>query len=159
MAGVLNSLGRFAAAAATPILLNLVLIGAMVGLSPLLPSPAHALAWGVFGAGILQLLWMLVFCWRAGTPLRLHRPRVTPRVSRLIRRIIPVAIGAGIQGGVLQGDVKESGHRYGDRLIAAFRFDFFFVFCRSGDPTPARYYRRGCGDGSVAVTGASTACR
>ncbi len=96
MAGVLNSLGRFAAAAATPILLNLVLIGAMVGLSPLLPSPAHALAWGVFGAGILQLLWMLVFCWRAGTPLRLHRPRVTPRVSRLIRRIIPVAIGAGI---------------------------------------------------------------
>ena len=96
MAGVLNSLGRFAAAAATPILLNLTLIGAVVGLSPLMPSPAHALAWGVFGAGILQFLWMAVFCWRAGMPLKVQWPRVTPGVSRLIRRIIPVAIGAGI---------------------------------------------------------------
>lgn len=38
MAGVLNSLGRFAAAAATPILLNLCLIGAILGLANL-PKP------------------------------------------------------------------------------------------------------------------------
>jgi putative peptidoglycan lipid II flippase len=96
MAGVLNSLGRFAAAAATPILLNLCLIGAITALAPVMPSPAHALAWGVFSAGVIQLLWMAVFCWRAGMPLRVQRPRLTPGVRRLIRRILPVAVGAGI---------------------------------------------------------------
>ncbi|MEQ8193288.1 MAG: murein biosynthesis integral membrane protein MurJ [Rhodospirillales bacterium] len=96
MAGVLNSLGRFAAAAATPILLNVCLIGAIVGLSGALGSPAHALAWGVFGAGIVQLLWMLAFCLRAEMPLRIGLPRLTPGVRRLIRRIVPVAIGAGV---------------------------------------------------------------
>ena len=96
MAGVLNALGRFAAAAATPILLNLSLIGAITVLAPFLPSPAHALAWGVFGAGVLQFLWLAVFCWRAGMPLKVQRPRLTPGVRRLVRRIIPVAIGAGI---------------------------------------------------------------
>ena len=96
MAGALNGLGRFAAAAATPILLNIVLIGAITLLSPLLPSPAHALAWGVFGAGVLQFIWMAVFCWRGGMPVRVQWPRLTPGVRRLARRIIPVAIGAGI---------------------------------------------------------------
>ncbi|MEX2451723.1 MAG: murein biosynthesis integral membrane protein MurJ [Rhodospirillales bacterium] len=96
MAGVLNSLGRFAAAAATPILLNLCLIGAIVGLSGVLGSPAHALAWGVFGAGVAQLLWMLFFCLRADMPLRVRLPRMTPMVRRLIRRIVPVALGAGV---------------------------------------------------------------
>ena len=46
MAGVLNSFGRFAAAAATPVLLNLCLIFAVVGLAPLTATPGHALAWG-----------------------------------------------------------------------------------------------------------------
>ena len=43
-AGVLNSMEKFWQAAATPILLNICLIGAVLGLSPLLPSPGHALA-------------------------------------------------------------------------------------------------------------------
>ncbi len=46
MGGVLNSLNRFAAAAATPILLNICLIGAILLLAPLVETPAHALAWG-----------------------------------------------------------------------------------------------------------------
>ncbi|MGF1639980.1 MAG: murein biosynthesis integral membrane protein MurJ [Rhodospirillales bacterium] len=96
MAGVLNSLGRFAAAAAAPILLNLCLILALVGLSPLTASPGHALAWGVAAAGVIQFAWLLVACGRAGVWLRLPRPRLTPRVRQLMRRALPVAIGAGI---------------------------------------------------------------
>ena len=52
MGAMLNSLDRFTAAAAAPILLNLCLIGALLGLTPLLPSAGHALAWGTFAAGI-----------------------------------------------------------------------------------------------------------
>ena len=96
MAGLLNSLGRFAAAAATPILLNLGLIGAVLALAPLTPTPAHALAWGVAGSGMAQLLWLLWRCDRAGVRLRLPRPRLTTHVRLLVRRILPLAIGVGV---------------------------------------------------------------
>jgi putative peptidoglycan lipid II flippase len=96
MAGILNSHGRFAAAAATPILLNLCMIGAILGLARWMETPAHALAWGVAGAGAAQFIWLFVHCLRAGMRLRLGRPRLTPKIKMLIRRILPVAVGAGI---------------------------------------------------------------
>ena len=96
MAGVLNSLSRFAAAAATPILLNICLIGAVTLLARHTPTPSHALAWGVSIAGMVQFFWLLIHCGRAGIWLRLIRPRLTPDVRKMTRRIVPVAIGAGV---------------------------------------------------------------
>ena len=96
MAGVLNSLGRFAAAAATPILLNICLIGAVLGISPFVETPAHALAWGVFGAGVVQFVWLMAHCRRAGMALRVPFPRLTDDVRLLLVRALPVALGAGI---------------------------------------------------------------
>ena len=96
MAGVLNSLGRFAAAAATPILLNICMIGSVLGLSQITETPGHALAWGVFAAGLVQFVWLYVHCGRAGVWLRLPRPRLTENVRLLIKRALPVAVGAGI---------------------------------------------------------------
>lgn len=96
LGGVLNSLHRFAAAAFTPALLNLCLIAAVLGLTPLLPTAGHALAWGVAGAGVVQFLWLFVAAGRAGVWLRLKRPALTPEVRTLMRRMVPVAVGAGI---------------------------------------------------------------
>ncbi len=96
MAGVLNSLGRFAAAAATPILLNFCLIGAILGLANFTETPSHALAWGVAAAGVVQFIWLYAACAREGIWLRLPRPRLTKDVRRLVRRMLPVALGAGI---------------------------------------------------------------
>ncbi len=96
MAGVLNSLGRFWAAAATPILLNLCLIGAILGLANFTETPSHALAWGVAAAGAVQFLWLYAACAREGVWLRLPRPRLGKDVRRLVRRMLPVALGAGI---------------------------------------------------------------
>ncbi len=96
MAGVLNSLGRFAAAAATPILLNLCLIGAILGLANFTETPSHALAWGVAAAGAVQFLWLYAACAREGVWLRLSRPKLTPGVKTLLSRMAPVAIGAGV---------------------------------------------------------------
>ena len=95
-AGVLNSLGRFAAAAATPILLNMCLIGALLIATPHLPSPGHALAWGVSVAGIVQLVWLYAAAARAGVRLRLIRPVLSPDVKILFTRALPVALGAGV---------------------------------------------------------------
>jgi putative peptidoglycan lipid II flippase len=96
LGGVLNTLGRFAAAAATPIILNIVLIGALLGATPYLATPGHALAWGVAIAGILQFLWLIAACRREGINFPLPRPRLTPRVRRLLRLMVPGAIGAGV---------------------------------------------------------------
>ncbi|MBM3647331.1 MAG: murein biosynthesis integral membrane protein MurJ [Alphaproteobacteria bacterium] len=95
--GVLNSLDRFAHVAATPILLNLALIGAVLGLSPMLSNAGYAASIGVAVAGILQWLWLLLACARAEVRLPLVRPRWTERVARLVRLATPVAIGGGVQ--------------------------------------------------------------
>ena len=96
MAGVLNSLGQFAAAAATPILLNLCLIGTILGLANFTETPSHALAWGVAAAGGVQFIWLYAACGRAGVWIRLSFPRLTGDVKVLMKRMAPVAVGAGI---------------------------------------------------------------
>ena len=94
--GVLNSLGRFAAAAAAPVLLNLVLIAAMLGFRDQLETPGHVLSWGVFAAGAVQFLWLVWHCKSAEFPIRLVRPRLTEKVRLLGRRILPVVFGASL---------------------------------------------------------------
>jgi len=96
LGGVLNSLYRFAAVAATPILLNLCLIGALLGLARWTETPGHALAVGVTAGGIVQFVWLIVAAWRAGMSLRLRRPRLTPGVKRLLILAAPAALGAGV---------------------------------------------------------------
>ena len=94
--GVLNSLDRFGAVAFTPVLLNLCLIGGLVGLAGLTPTPGHALAWGVAGAGVAQFLWLAWATDRAGMSLSLPWPRLTPEVKKLLTLMLPAALGAGV---------------------------------------------------------------
>src|SRR6185369_5777013 len=95
--GVLNSIDRFAEVAFTPVLLNVALIGCVLGLTPLLPDAGYAAAIGVATAGFLQWLWLLFACWRDGVAMMLVRPRYTEKVRRLVRLATPVAIGGGAQ--------------------------------------------------------------
>lgn len=94
--GVLNGLDRFAAAAAAPLLFNVALIGGLAA-APFLALPvAEGLAWGVAAAGILQFVVLAWAVAAAGMPLRLPRPRLTPEMRLLLRRMGPGAIGAGV---------------------------------------------------------------
>ena len=94
--GVLNTLDRFAAMAATPILLNLCLITALAGFAQTATTPGHALAWGVFAAGVVQLVWLMAALKREGVVLRLPQPRLSPQIRRLLKLFFPVALGAGV---------------------------------------------------------------
>lgn len=94
--GVLNSIGRFAAAAFAPVLLNVVLILSLLLASLHPKTPAHALAWGVAVAGVLQLLWVWWACRRHGFHFTLIRPALTTRIRKLFRLILPGAVGAGV---------------------------------------------------------------
>jgi len=96
LSGVLNSLDRFAAAAAAPIILNIIMIGTMIVFSYADLATGKALSWAVFLAGVLQLIWLYWVCWRAGFRLKIRLPRLTPEVRKVIRLMIPGAIGAGV---------------------------------------------------------------
>lgn len=96
LSAILNTFYKFWAAAAAPILLNVVLVASLLALTPVLPSAGHALSWGVAGAGIAQFVWLAVACRRIDMLPSLPRPRLTPRMRRFGRLIVPGAIGAGV---------------------------------------------------------------
>ncbi len=96
LTGVLNSFERFAPGAASPMLLNLSFIVALLAASPYTPTVAHALAYGVMASGFCQLLWMAFWCLRADCLPLPGVPRLTEDVKCLLRRMAPVAFGAGV---------------------------------------------------------------
>ncbi len=97
MAGaVLNSYGRFGVPAFTPVFLNLCMIGAALWLAPRMEQPVIALAWGVFAAGVVQLLFQLPYLADIGL---LRRPRIGWRhdgVRRIVRLMVPAIFGASV---------------------------------------------------------------
>jgi putative peptidoglycan lipid II flippase len=95
LSGALNGMEHFAAAAAAPVLYNLFAIAALIGLTPFVPTVGHAAAWGVSASGIVQLALLVWAVHRAGMPLRIPRPRLTPKMKLLFRRMTPGLIGAG----------------------------------------------------------------
>lgn len=94
--GVLNSMGKFAAPAGTPILLNLAMITALLMALFEWVSPGKGLAWAVFLAGILQLGWLWISCHLHGMSMRLTLPQLTPEAKTLLCLGIPGAISAGV---------------------------------------------------------------
>ncbi len=102
IAAVLNSLSRFAAAAAAPILLNICLLtalfwGASQGNSEeTRQAVGFWLAVAVSVSGVLQLLWLTFFMRRAGFALSFKRPRITPQVKEMGALIVPAVFGAGV---------------------------------------------------------------
>jgi putative peptidoglycan lipid II flippase len=94
LSGVLNGMDRFAAAAGAPLLYNLFSIAAMIGLTPYVATVGHATAWGVSVSGVVQLALLVWAVHRAGMKLHLPRPRLTPQVRLLLRRMAPGLIGA-----------------------------------------------------------------
>ena len=95
ISGGLNTHGRFAAAAAAPVLLNIFMIAILAADVWTGQSLAIALSLSVTGSGIAQLVLLVVAGKGAKLSLRLMPPRVTPRVKRLILLGIPGAIAAG----------------------------------------------------------------
>ena len=94
--GILNTYGRFAVPACTPVLLNLCLIGAALWLAPVLDIPVVALAWGVLAAGIVQLAFQFPFLAAFGMLVRPRLRRAHDGVTRVISLIIPAVFGVSV---------------------------------------------------------------
>ncbi|MFN3864590.1 MAG: murein biosynthesis integral membrane protein MurJ [Erythrobacter sp.] len=102
LAAILNSLSRFAAAAAAPILLNICLLAALVwgalqpGGEATRAATGIGLSVAVSVSGLLQLLWLYWFMRRAGFRIPRQRPRLTHRVKEMGVLIVPAVFGAGV---------------------------------------------------------------
>ncbi len=114
LSGILNATGRFAAAAAAPILLNLILIAALLlAESGLIPGTIEVetavpgddltglhhgtfLVWGILLAGVAQLALVWVAAARTGFRLGLRLPRLTPEMRQLAIIMLPAMLAGGV---------------------------------------------------------------
>jgi len=94
--GVLNTFGKFAIPAVTPVLLNLSFLAAIFWLSPLLDEPIMALAWGVLFAGMAQLLFQFPYLKQLGLLPRLSFDRHHAGVKKIMNLMLPALFGVSI---------------------------------------------------------------
>ncbi len=67
---ILNTRGRFAVSAFTPVFLNVAMIGAAIFISPRLEQPEVGLAIGVFLGGLVQFLFQIPFLHKEGALIK-----------------------------------------------------------------------------------------
>lgn len=93
---ILNAHGKFAIPALTPVFLNICMIATAIWLAPLMATPVVALAWGVFIAGIVQMLFQIPSLIRLGL---LPRPRIDFKdvgVNRVIKLMLPAMFSVSV---------------------------------------------------------------
>ena len=94
--GILNSFGRFAVPAFTPVLLNICLIAAALWGAPYFDEPIIAIAWGVFIAGLIQFGFQLPYLFRLGL---LPIPKISWQhegVKKIFRLMLPALFGSSV---------------------------------------------------------------
>ncbi|GAA0748516.1 murein biosynthesis integral membrane protein MurJ [Ideonella azotifigens] len=136
-AGVLNTWKNFALPAATPVLLNVAMIGCSLGLTPVLRShdiqPIHALSAGVLLGGVLQLAVQIPALARIGAlprigvlPGALLAAWRHPGVHRVLKQMAPALLGVSVAQASLLINTQIASHLrpgavswlvYADRLM------------------------------------------
>jgi len=113
ISGILNSIEKFTAAAALPIVLNMVLIFFLIIIlkldMPNTPLAAKYLIFGVFISGLLQLLLIVYICKKTEYLPNIKIPKLTPGVKKFLFLGFPAVIAGGItQINLLIGSIIAS---------------------------------------------------
>ncbi|MCO7222879.1 murein biosynthesis integral membrane protein MurJ [Pleionea sp. CnH1-48] len=93
---ILNSLGKFAIPAFTPVLLNVSMISCALWLAPQMDTPVFALAWGVFIAGIIQFALQLPFLWKEGLLVKPQWGWKDSGVRKVLKLMAPALFGVSV---------------------------------------------------------------
>lgn len=94
--GILNSYGRFAVPAFTPVLLNIAVIVAAIFLSPHLAEPVTSLAWGILLGGVVQLFFQWPFLVRLKLLPRFEFNWKDKGVRRILLLMMPALLGVSV---------------------------------------------------------------
>jgi putative peptidoglycan lipid II flippase len=93
---ILNTYSRFWVPAFTPVFLNICMIATALLLAPHLRIPIVALAWGVFLAGFVQLLFQIPFLKKMGL---LPKPKIDFKnagVTKVLKLMVPALFGVSV---------------------------------------------------------------
>lgn len=93
---ILNAHEKFAIPALTPAILNVCMIVAAIWLAPLMTEPVMALAYGVFAAGIVQVLFQLPALGRLGLLPRFKIDFQHPGVKRVTSLMLPAIFSVSV---------------------------------------------------------------
>ncbi len=93
---ILNTRGRFAVSAFTPVFLNVAIIAAALWLSPTLDKPEIGLAWGVFFGGVIQFLFQIPFLLQEKALVKPSWGWNHPGVVKIRTLMIPALFGVSV---------------------------------------------------------------
>jgi putative peptidoglycan lipid II flippase len=98
LVGILNAYDHFTIPALAPLVWNIVIIAALVFLTPLFegPNELYAYAIGVLAGTVVQFLMALPPLRRVGFPLKVSFDWRDPRIARILKLMLPVTIGLGL---------------------------------------------------------------
>ena len=94
--GVLNSNNKFAAAAAAPIILNIVLIFSLIISFFFKLNFAKQLSYGVTLAGIIQLIFLVFFTMKYYRPSFEFKIKLSKRVKLFFKKLLPSVLSSGV---------------------------------------------------------------
>ena len=98
--GILNSLGKFAAPAAAPVILNVVMVLSVFLFIPFTATPAYRIAMGVTLAGFVEIMWLTWFLQKEKVYIKPQRDIFnlvkSEEIKTLFKRIAPGVVGAGV---------------------------------------------------------------
>ena len=107
--GILNSNNKFAAAAAAPIILNVVLIISILVSYIQDLNIAKQLSYGVTVAGILQLIFLIYFSFKFYKPSIKFKFKVTDKLKIFFKKLLPSIFSSGVtQINILVGTIIAS---------------------------------------------------
>ena len=106
---ILNSYNKFAAAAAAPIILNIILIGSLFFSQWLNISDVLTLSYAVSFAGLLQLLILLFFVRKNFKPILSIKIKIDKKIKFFFRKLLPSIFSSGVtQINILVGTIIAS---------------------------------------------------
>ncbi len=108
-AGILNTENKFAAAAAAPIFLNLILILSLVVSYYYNLDYALNLSYGVSLSGLIQLIFLIFFTSKYYKPSFIFRNKIRQKVKFFLKKLLPSIFSSGvIQISILVGTIIAS---------------------------------------------------
>ncbi|GIU11812.1 putative lipid II flippase MurJ [Shewanella morhuae] len=93
---ILNTRGRFAVSAFTPVFLNVAIITAAIVYAPTSTQPEITLAWGVFCGGLIQFLFQIPFLLREKALVKPSWGWHHPGVVKIRTLMIPALFGVSV---------------------------------------------------------------
>ena len=108
-AAILNSYNKFAAAAAAPIILNVILIGSLFFSQWINISDVLVLSYAVSLAGFLQLIVLLFFVRKHFKPILSIKIKIDEQIKFFFRKLLPSIFSSGVtQINILVGTIIAS---------------------------------------------------